>query len=101
MPDPAESDATIPLGSAIITESKGTAPELELKQGPQSVIEKAMRRNAAKSSSGKLARLNRFLNKARSAARDWQQDRQLKASAPRAACLSTPGWGVCLARRRI
>lgn len=77
VPDPAEEDTKMPLGSSVVVPAPG-GNSLELVEGAPKKLETAMRRNAKKSEKAKMERFNTYLNRARRAAKSWHQDKTVK-----------------------
>ena len=83
IPDPAEADASLPLGSSMVAAGQGKS-ELSLVEGAPQALAKIRQRNAKKAGlleAKYLAKLNSHLNRARMAAKSWHPDLTVKASA--------------------
>ena len=98
IPDPADSDPELPLGSGAIVEKRG---QKELQLGAPRKLEKAVQRNEVAESARQLRRLNTFMNRARRASKGWEQESlgkvpQLRLTKPR----WCPRWR-CIAAVRL
>lgn len=90
LPDPADGDATVPLGSSMVGPADGKAGgdgKLGVLFGPQAELDSAMRRMAGRTDEQRVKKLNVFINRARKASRSWEQNITVKVRtiAPRTA----------------
>ena len=92
IPDPAESEPQLPLGSGAIVEKRRLGLK-ELRLGTPRKLETAVQRNESAESARQLRRLNTFMNRARKASKGWEQESLGKVPRLR---LTNPRWREAL-----